>query len=64
MNAQLRVERSAQGVGMAEHQQVRHVAAMKAVELDPSGKENHVQAVAGSLLGHHVTMDAPDRHRR
>lgn len=61
--AQLQVERGAQGAGRAEHQQIRHVAAMKAVKFDPSGKENNVQPVAGSMLGHHMTVDTPVCHR-
>jgi len=61
--AQLRVERGAQRAGRAEHQHIRHVAAIKAVKFNPSGKENDVQAVAGSLLGHDMTVNAPVCHR-
>lgn len=35
---------------------------MKAVKFDPSGKENDVQAAAGALFGHHMTVDAPVCH--
>lgn len=64
IHAQLRFEGIAERSVGAEHQQVRHVSALKAVELEPPAMENDMQAVAGSPLGHHVTKDAPKQHWR
>jgi hypothetical protein len=60
----LRFELFAVSAVTAQHQQVWHVAAVKAVEFDPSSMEDDVQAVARSPLGHHVTIDAPAEHCR